>query len=84
MQRSLNDAVLAVLSLDAAMEGASASHETGRMGVQIELAGGGSALVRFNENEAGGRLEIRGPSGEVLADVTFDNTVAELPLFSLP
>jgi len=75
---------LVVLSLDHALDSASASHDSGQLGVEIELAGGGSALVRFNENEPGGLLEIRSASGEVLAEAALGGSVAELPLFSSP
>lgn len=70
---------LTVLSVDGAVSDAVASNTVGADGVRITLAGGGEALVRFNQASSGGSLTL---SGAHTYDGPLPQTVATLPLLA--
>jgi hypothetical protein len=75
---------LCVLSLDGGAETVSATHEAGQLGVMVELAAGGSALVRFDDDASGGMLVIYDGTGVELVNQALSAGVADLPLFASP
>ena len=75
---------LVVLSLDGAVGTVAASPDGTRLGVELGLADGRRAVVRFEADGVGGSIEIRDGGGAVLASEPLASSVAELSLLATP
>ncbi|MFN0185169.1 MAG: hypothetical protein ACKVQR_15255 [Aquabacterium sp.] len=70
---------LHVLGADRAVNTATRSDGSGTTGVQVSLANGGTALVRFSTSGSGGTLDLRDGTGTVLFNGALPTTVQTLP-----
>lgn len=72
---------LHVIGLDGSVAGAVASNSGGQSGVDISLADGRRAIVRFSQNGTGGTVEIRSSNGMVIETTTLPTSIQAPPLF---
>jgi hypothetical protein len=72
---------LHVLGTNGSVSAVTRSDATGQTGVQINLADGRKALVRFANAAPGGTLELRQADGTVLRSGALPTTVVAPPLF---
>jgi hypothetical protein len=70
---------LNVLGTDGAFSKAVRSDAAGQTGAQINLAGGGTATVRFATDGTGGTLELRNAAGAVVSSGALPTGVQALP-----
>ncbi len=77
-----SSAFLHVLSVNGSVSTATRSDAPGQTGAQLKLADGRVVTARFSTQGGGGTLEIRDPSGAVVASGALPSSQQTLPLFA--